>query len=96
MGKGSNGGMSLLFTTSIIILPKEITVQLVIDPRYLNSITNLSNYSLRIEPEQMLLIRPDMVYYTTSPRSDLASTHNQVPLSEHTERLTGFINGGKQ
>ena len=44
----------------------------------------------------MLLIRPDVLYYTTSTTIDLASAHNQVPLSEDTEKLTGFINGGKQ
>ena len=41
----------------------------------------------------MLLSRLDGVYYTTS---DLVSACNQVPLSEHTKKLTSFVVGGKQ
>ena len=67
---GSDVEMDSLFTNPIIILPKGDTVKLVIDARYLNSITDLSNYSWPREPVQMLLTRLDGVYYTTS---DLAS-----------------------
>ena len=66
---------------------------MVTNARYLNSIADLSNYSWPLEPVQMLLTRLDGVYYTTS---DLASTYNQVPLSEDTKKLTGFVVGGKQ
>ena len=37
--------MGSLFTNPVIILPKGDTVKLVIDARYLNSITKMSNYS---------------------------------------------------
>ena len=42
---GSDVEMGSLFTNPIIILPKGDTVKLVIDARYLNSITDLSIYS---------------------------------------------------
>ena len=90
---GSDVEMGSLFTNPIIILPKGDTVKLVIDARYLNSITDLPNYSWPLEPVQMLRTRPDGVYYTTS---DLASAYNQVPLSEDTKKLTSFVVGGKQ
>ena len=90
---GSDVEMGWLFTNPIIILPKGDTVKLVIDARYLNSITDSSNYSWPLEPVQMLLTRLDGVYYTIS---DLASTYNQVPLSEDTKKLTSFVVGGKQ
>ena len=90
---GSDVEMGSLFTKPIIILPKGDTVKLVIDARYLDSITDLSNYSWPLEPVQMLLTRLDGVYYTTS---DLASAYNQVPLSKDTRKLTIFVVGGKQ
>ena len=79
---GNDVEMGSLFTNPIIILPKGDTVKLVIDARYLNSITDLTNYSWPLEPVQMLLTRLDGVYYTTS---DLASAYNQVPLTEDTK-----------
>ena len=85
--------MGSLFTNPIIILPKRDTAKLVIDARYINSVTNLSNFSSRLEPVQMLLTRFDQKYYTTI---DLASTYNQVALSEETKKLTSFVVGGKQ
>ena len=90
---GSDVEMGSFFTNPIIILPKGDTVKLVIDARYLNSITDLSNYSWPLEPVQMLLTRLDGVYYTTS---DLASAYNQVPLSEDTKKLTSFVVRRKQ
>ena len=90
---GSDVEMGSVFTNPIIILPKGDTVKLVIDARYLNSITDLSNYSWPLEPVKILLTRLDAVYYTTS---DLDSAHKQVPLSEDTKKLTSFVIGGKQ
>ena len=89
---GSDVERGSFFTNPIIILPKGDIVKLVIDARYLNSITDLSNYSWPLEPIQMLLTKLDGAYYTTS---DLASAHNQVPLSEDTKKLTSFVVGGK-
>ena len=89
---GSDGEMGSLFTNPIIIIPKGDMVNLVIDARYLNSITDFSNYSWPLEPIQMLLTRLDGVYYTTS---DLAPPYYQVPFSEDTRKLTSFIVGKK-
>ena len=61
---GSDFEMGSFFTNPTIILPKGDTVKLVIGARYLNSITNLSNYSWPLEPVQMLLTKLDGVYYT--------------------------------
>ena len=90
---GSDVQMGSLFTNPIITLPKGETVKLVIDVRYLNSKTDLSNYSWPLEPVQMLLTRLDGKYYT---RSDLASAYKQVPLSEDTKNITSLVVGGKQ
>ena len=90
---GSDVEMGSLFTNPIIILPKEDTVKLLIDARYLNSITYLSNYTWPLKPVQMLLTRLDGVYYTTS---DLASAYHQVPLFADTKKLTSLVVGGKQ
>ena len=90
---GSDIEMGSLFTNPIIILPKGDTVKLVIDARYLNSISDLSDYSWPVEPVQLLLTRLDGIYYTTS---DLASAYNQLRLSENTKKLTSLVVGGKQ
>ena len=90
---GSDVEMLSLFTNPIIILPKGDTVKLVIDARYLNSITDLSNYSWPLEIVQILPTRLDGVFYTTS---DMVSANNQVPLSEGTKQPTTFVVGGKQ
>ena len=69
--------MGSFLTNPIIYLHKGDTVELVIDARYLYSITGLSNSSWPLKPIQMLLTGLDGVYYTTR---DLASGCNQVPL----------------
>ena len=79
--KGSDVEMGSLFTNPTIILPKGDTVKLVIDAQYLKSITDLSNFSRRLEPVQMLLTGIDGVFYTTS---DLVSAYSQELLSEDT------------
>ena len=58
--------MGSFFTNPFIILPKGDTVKLVIDTRYLKSITDLSKYSWPLEEVQMSLTRLDGVDYTTS------------------------------
>ena len=92
---GSELEMGSLFTNSIVILPSGDTLftELVIDARYLKSVTDLSNNSWPLEPVQMLLTRLDGVCYTTS---DLVSAYNQVLLSADTKNLTIFVVGGKQ
>ena len=91
MGDGSE--MRSSFINPVIILPKGNIVKLVIDARYLNSITDLSKYSWPLEPIGSLLTRLNGNYFTTS---DLCSAYNQVPLTEETQQLTGFVIGSKQ
>ena len=90
---GRDIGMGSIFSNLVIILPKGDTVKLVNDTPYLNSISDLSNYSWLLEQEQSLLIRLDRVYYTTS---NLTSACNQVPPSEDTKMLSNVVVGGKQ
>ena len=90
---GNHIEMGSLFTKLIIILPKGDIVELVIDARYLNSLTDLSSYSWLLLIVQMLLTRFDGTYYTTSV---LDSAYNRVPLSEDTKKLLSFVVGGKQ
>ena len=90
---GHDVEMGSLCTNPIIIQPQGDTVNLVIDARYLKSITDLSKYSWPLETVQMFLTKLDGVYYT---KNDLASIYNQVPLSQDTKKLTGFVFDGKQ
>ena len=81
------------FVNPIIILPKNDYVKLVIDARYLNSITDTSNSSWPLEPLQVLMTRVNGAYFTSS---DLSCAYHQVPLTEETQKLTSFIVGGRQ
>ena len=77
----------------IILMPKNDYVKLVIDARYLNSVTDLTNYSWPLEPVQMIMTR---VNGKVSSVSDLSCAYHQVPLSNETQKLTSFIIVGKQ
>ena len=90
---GSNTEMGSEFINPIIILPKGNIVKLVIDARYLKSITDLSRYSWPLEPIGSLIIKLKGNFFTTS---DLCSAYNQVPLTEETQQLTSFLIGSKQ
>ena len=90
---GNDKEMGSKFINSITILPKGITVKLVIDARYLNSLTDLSRYSWPLDPIGSLLIRLKGNFFTTS---DLCSAYNQVPLTEETKQLVSFVVGPKQ
>ena len=81
------------FVNPIIILPKKDYVKLVIDARYLNSITDTSNSSWPLEPLQALITRVNGSYFTSS---DLSCAYHQVPLTADTQKLTSFIIGGRQ
>ena len=54
---GDHDEMGSLFVNPIILMPKNDDVELVIDARYLNSVTNLTNYSWPLEPVQMIMTR---------------------------------------
>ena len=84
--------MNSWFVNPIIILPKKDYVKLVIDARYLNSITDTSNSSWQLEPLQVLITRVNGSYFTSS---DLSCAY-QVPLTPEIQKLTGFIIGGRQ
>ena len=85
--------MGLSIIDPVIILPKRNIVKLVIDSRYLHSITYPSKYSWPLEPIGSLLTRLKGNYFTTS---DLCSAYNQVPLTEETQHLTSFVIGSKK
>ena len=66
---------------------------LVIDARYLNSVTDLTNYSWPLVPVQTIMTRVNGKVFSVS---DLSCAYHQVPLSPETQELTSFIIGGKQ
>ena len=90
---GSNTEKGSEFINPIIILPKGNIVKLVIDERYLNSITDLSRYSWPLEPIGLLITKLKGNFFSTS---DLCSAYNQVHLTEETQQLTSFVIGSRQ
>ena len=90
---GDDDEMGSLFVNPIILMPKNDYVKLVIDARYLNSVTDLTNYSWPLEPVQMILTRVNGKVFSVS---DLSCAYHQVPLSPETQKSTSFIIGGKQ
>ena len=85
--------MGSVFVNPIILMPKNDYVKLVIDARYLNSVTDLTNYSWPLEPVQMIMTRVNGKFFSVS---DLSCAYHQVPLSSETQKLTSFIIGGRQ
>ena len=90
---GDDDELRSLFVNPIILLPKADYVKLVIDARYLNSITDLTNHSWPLERVQMIMTKINGKYFTAS---DLSCAYHQVPLSPETQKLTSFVIGGKQ
>ena len=90
---GDDEGMGSLFVNPIILMPRNDYVKLVIDARYLNSVTDLTNYSWPLEPVQMIMTRVNGKVFSVS---DLSCGYHQVPLSPETQKPTSFIIGGKQ
>ena len=88
---GDDHEMGSLFVNPIILMPKNDYVKLVIDARYLNSVTDLTNYSL--EPVQMIMTRVNGKVFSVS---DLSCSYHQVPLSPEAQKLTSIMIGGKQ
>ena len=74
-------------------MPKSDYVKLVIDARYLNSVTTLTNYSWPSEPVQLIMTSVNGIFFSVS---DLSCAYHQVPLSPETQKVTSFIFGGKQ
>ena len=59
-----------------------MTVKLVIDARYLTSVTDLANYSWRLEPVQMIMTRVNGKFFSVN---ELSCAYHQVPLSSETQ-----------
>ena len=85
--------MGSLFVYRIILMPKNDYVKLVIGARYLNSVTDLTNFSWQLEPVQMIMTRVNVQFFSVR---DLSCAYHQVPLSCKTQKLTSFIIGGRQ
>ena len=90
---GDDDEMGSLFVNPIILMPKSDYVKLVIGARFLNSITDLTNYSWPLEPVQMIMTRVNGIFFSVS---DLSCAYHQVPLTPETQKLTSFIIGGRQ
>ena len=90
---GDDDKMGSLFVNPIILMPKNDYVMLVIDARYLTSVTDPTNYSWPLEPVQMIMTRVNGKVFSVS---DLSCAYHQVPPSSETQKLTSFIIGGKQ
>ena len=90
---GDEEEMGSSFINPIIILPKGDSLKIVIDARFLNSITDLTTYYWPLEPLNVLLTKISGKIFTTS---DLSYAYSQVPLSKETQKLTSFVIGNKQ
>ena len=90
---GYDDKMGSIFINQIILMLKNDYVKLVIDARYLNSVTDLANYSGSLEPVQMIMTRVNGKVFSVS---DVSCAYHQVPLSSETQKLSSFIIGGKQ
>ena len=90
---GDDDEMGSPFVNPIILMPKSNYVKLVIDARFLNSVTDLTNYSWPLEPVQMIMTRVNGKIFSVS---DLSCAYHQVPLKPETQKLTSFIIGGRQ
>ena len=90
---GDDDEMGSLFVNPIILMPNSDYVKLVIDARFLISVTDLTNYSWPLETVQMIMTRVNGKFFSVS---DLSCAYHQVPLSPETQKLTSFIIGGRQ
>ena len=90
---GDDNEMGSFFVNPIIPMPKNDYVKMVIDARYLNSVTELTNYSWPLKPVQMIRTRVNGKVLSVT---GLSCAYNQVPLSPERQKLTNFIIGGKQ
>ena len=61
--------MGSIVVNPIILTPKNDYVKLVIDARYLNSVTDLTNYTWHLEPVQMTMTRVNGKVFSVSDLS---------------------------
>ena len=90
---GDDDELGSLFVNLIILLPKAEYFKLVIGGGYLNSTTNLTNYSWPLEPVRMIMTGINGQDFTAS---DLSCASHQISLSPETQKLTSFVIRGKQ
>ena len=90
---GDDDEMGSLLVNPLILMPENDYVKLVNNACYLNSVTDLTNYSWPLEPVQMIMTRMNGKFFSVS---DLSCAYHQVPLSYETQKLTSFIIGGRQ
>ena len=90
---GDDDAKGILFVNPIILMPESGYVKLVIDVRFLDFVTDLTNYWWPLEPVQMIMTRINGKVFSVS---DLSCAYHQVPPSPETQKLTSFIIGGRQ
>ena len=90
---GDDDKMGSFFVNPIVPMPKNDYVKLVIDARYLNTVTDLTNYSWPLKPVQMIMTRVNGKFFSVS---NLSCAYHQVPLRYETQKLTTFIIVGRQ
>ena len=90
---GDDDEMGSLFVNPIFLKPENDYVKLVNDARYLNALTDLTNFSWPLERVQMITNRANGKVFSVS---DLSCAYHQVPLSPETQKLTSSIVDGKQ
>ena len=73
-------------------MPESDYVKLVIDARFLNSVTDITNYSWPLEPVQMSMTRVNGNFLSVS---GLSCAYHQVPQSPETQNSTSFTIGGR-
>ena len=66
---GDDDEMRSLSVNPLILMPKNDYVKLVIDSCYLNSVTDLTNYSWPLEPLHMIMTRVNVKFFSVSDLS---------------------------
>ena len=90
---GDDDEMGSLFVNPMILMPNNDYVKPVKDSRYLNSVTDLTNYSWPLEPVQMIITRVNGKFFSVG---DMSCAYHPVPRSFETQKVTSFIIGGRQ
>ena len=81
------------FINPVIILAKGKSLIIVLDARYLNSLIDESKCNWSIEPIEVIILKINGNYVTTS---DMNSAYKQMPLDEQSRRLKQFVIGNQQ
>ena len=94
MGKDNNKHeLGTSFINPIIIIPKGNNIKIVLDARFINSVSDLTTYSWPLEPLETILTRLKGKIFSTA---DMSCAYMQVPLTKATQRLVSFVVGGTQ